>query len=74
MQTSRQETKAYRSENLVYDLGIFTAKKVNFVWLFTLNLRLHALTFHWVKGACNVIPFKGVCALKCSAPLPGGIG
>ena len=29
MQTSRQGTKAYHNENLVFDLETFTANKVN---------------------------------------------
>ena len=31
MQKSRQGTKAYHCENLVYDLGISIANKVNFI-------------------------------------------
>ena len=68
MQTLCQVTKAYHSENLVYYLGTFIAKKVNFTWFLTLILGLDALTFRQVKGACSVIPFKGACTVKQGAP------
>ena len=74
MQTSRQGTKAYHSENLVYHLGKFTADKVDFTWFLNLILGLDASTFRQVKSACSVIPFKGACALKRGAPLTGVIG
>ena len=76
MQTSRQGTKAYHSENLVYDLGLgtFAADRVNFIWFLTLILGLDASTFRRVKGACSVIPFTGACVLKQGASLSGVIG
>ena len=64
MQTSRQGTNAFRSENLVYDLGTFTAKKVNSIWILTLILELNASTFQQVKGACSVIPYKGAYGVR----------
>ena len=45
MQISRQGTKAYHRENLVYDLGIFIAKKVIFACFLSFILGLHASTF-----------------------------
>ena len=63
MQTLCQVTKAYHNENLVYYLGRFAAKKLNFTWFVTVILGLDASTFQWVKGACSVIPFKGACGV-----------
>ena len=54
MQTSGQGTKAYHSENLVYEIGTFTANKVHFTWFLTLVLRVYASTFQRVKGACSI--------------------
>ena len=65
MQRLFQVTKAYHSENLVYHLGRFAEKKVNF------TLGLDASAFRRVKGACSVIMFKGTCALEFGAPVSG---
>ena len=64
MQRLCQVNKAYRSENLLYYLGTFTANKVNFTWFFTLILGLDTSTFRRVKGACSVILFEGAFTLK----------
>ena len=49
MQTSRQGTKVYHSENLLYDFETSTTNKVNFIWFLTLILGLDALTFWQAK-------------------------
>ena len=64
---------AHHSENVVYDLGTYTANIVNFTWFLKLILGLDASTFRRVKGACSVISFKGTCTLKWDAPLSRGI-
>ena len=74
MQTSCQGTKAYHSENVTFDLGTFTANKVNSIWFLTLILGLDVLTFQSVSGACSLIQLEGAWSLKWSAPLSGGIG
>ena len=56
----------------MYNLGTFTANKVNFIWFFTLILGLDALIFRPVKGASSVIPFKGTCTLRYVATLIQG--
>ena len=45
MQTSCQGTKAYHSENVTYDLGTFTANKVNSIWFFDSDPRTGCLDF-----------------------------
>ena len=68
MQALCQLTKAYHSENLLYHLGTFTVNKVDFTCFFTLILSLDASTFGRVKGAYNVILFKGAAPLNGVRP------
>ena len=49
MQTSRQVTKAYHNENLMYFLETLTVIKVNFTWFLTLILELDASTFDGLR-------------------------
>ena len=74
MQKSRQGTKADHSENLVHDLGTFTATKVNLIWFLTLILKLKVSFFYMVKGTRSVIPLRYQAPLIGMRPYPGTLG